>query len=152
MPIEGMRLSKFRVLTPDYNIYHNPRGTVGTQRWTPARNVRLESILDRMSVDEANRYYHPSAITYGTREYRQYVHKFTLPEELLQPERIALNDWPRARAMSGRWHVRVRCRGVSVARGDDGQIITARDVDCAFVDECHYVPDETYATVIPRVS
>jgi len=70
-PIPGMTLSRCYVSTGD----SNPRGTVGTRRWTPRNIVDIEDRLDGMSYAAARAYYHPPAIRYDhatPREFREF--------------------------------------------------------------------------------
>jgi hypothetical protein len=70
-PISGMVLSRSHVLTGSGDVSNN-RGEAGTRRWTPPAHlpdtgVALEDRLDGMSIAEARRYQHPSAIIYTER-------------------------------------------------------------------------------------
>lgn len=62
----GMVKSLAKVLTGDMAMTTNPKGELGSHRWTPPNNVNLEDMLDLMRPRSAEQYKHPSAITYQT--------------------------------------------------------------------------------------
>jgi hypothetical protein len=147
-PIPGMVLSKCCVLTGDAEMTCNNRGERGTQRHTapaygPMSGVRLEDYLDGMSIAEAERYQHPSAICYEQLPKDHRDNWQPRPEEYSGPtlRGVRIGEYPRIRAFTGRWEARCRISHPRYGRAK------MRVVGFA---ECFAFPENTPIQAIPE--